>query len=381
MKILCIHQGFELYGSDRTFLQSVQAFRQGFPEAAITVLLPRKGLLYDRMREIVQDVRTVDLMVLRKSELNARCLLRMPSAIARIISARRAIEAHDVTYINSVVVLDYILGAAFASRKSIVHVHEIPSAVAARVFSLLLRVSRAHLIFNSQAASSGIGLPPSVSQTIVLNGVASQAGVTPPAARPSDRPLRLLLLGRFNSWKGQTLLVEAISQLSAEERGSVEVRLVGSVFEGQTQFEAAIRTAIAQAGLEQIVRIDPFQPDPLPLYAWADVIVVPSTKPEPFGLVAVESMRSARPVIAAAHGGLLEIVRDGETGTLFAPRSADALAAAIRNYLRNSRLAMTHGAAALQRFNQCFREDRYMDAIAREMKRVADRNSGSPECS
>jgi glycosyltransferase involved in cell wall biosynthesis len=50
--------------------------------------------------------------------------------------------------------------------------------------------------------------------------------------------------------------------------------------------------------------------------------VVPSLWPEPFGQVAVEAMAVHKPVIASAHGGLTDIVIDGETGLLVEPGKA-----------------------------------------------------------
>ena len=41
--ILFVHQGYELYGSDRTLIQSVHAAAFRWPKARITVLLPREG--------------------------------------------------------------------------------------------------------------------------------------------------------------------------------------------------------------------------------------------------------------------------------------------------------------------------------------------------
>ena len=52
-------------------------------------------------------------------------------------------------------------------------------------------------------------------------------------------------------------------------------------------------------------------------YDVLDISVVPSTEPEPFGLVATESMLSMKPVVAANHGGLSEIIVNNETGFFF----------------------------------------------------------------
>ena len=57
-------------------------------------------------------------------------------------------------------------------------------------------------------------------------------------------------------------------------------------------------------------------------------VVVPSLG-EGFGMVALEAMERARPVIAASIGGLEDLVRDGETGLLVRPGDADSLSAAM----------------------------------------------------
>jgi glycosyltransferase involved in cell wall biosynthesis len=58
----------------------------------------------------------------------------------------------------------------------------------------------------------------------------------------------------------------------------------------------------------------------------ADVVLVPSDDPEPFGLVAIEAFARARPVVGSSGGGLAEIIEHGRTGWLFPPGDAGALA-------------------------------------------------------
>ena len=66
--------------------------------------------------------------------------------------------------------------------------------------------------------------------------------------------------------------------------------------------------------------------------AWrhAGIGLVPSLWPEPFGLVAVEAMRSGVPVVASRIGALPGIVADGVTGILVTPGNTTELRAAIR---------------------------------------------------
>ena len=41
--ILCVHQGYELYGSDRSFALSVRILRDTYPDAIIDVMIPKHG--------------------------------------------------------------------------------------------------------------------------------------------------------------------------------------------------------------------------------------------------------------------------------------------------------------------------------------------------
>jgi len=366
LRLLCVHQGFELYGSDRTFVQSLRALRKRFPDAEITALLPRQGPLQAAVEPVVDRLETTDLFVLRRSELKQAG----PALLGRLIrSVRRAaarIRQHDLTYVNTIVLLDFILASRLARRPVLIHVHELPLGIERFAFSAVLACSRARLLFNSQATRNTFVLPPWRATDVVHNGTPGPGRVpVPPAGPRPDRSLHLLMLGRFSSWKGQSLLVEALGRLTAEEQASVRLRLVGDAFVGQEHYVTDVQERIERLGLRQTVSVLPFVDDPGGLYAWADLVVVPSLKPEPFGLVAIEAMSFGRPVVGAAHGGLCEIVEDGSTGRLFRPGDPDALAAAIRDYAQHPERLDQAGRAAQRRFVERFEEQVYLSAVGR----------------
>lgn len=71
-----------------------------------------------------------------------------------------------------------------------------------------------------------------------------------------------------------------------------------------------------------------------------DTLCVPSLE-EPLGMVAIEGQAAGVPLAVSDTGGLSEIVRDGETGTLFEPNNPDAILEALVNlYRRRERAAM-----------------------------------------
>ena len=89
-----------------------------------------------------------------------------------------------------------------------------------------------------------------------------------------------------------------------------------------------------------------FQSDLAGLLGAADAVAVPSTRPDPFPNAALEAAAAGVPVVAAAHGGLPEMLRDGETGLLVEPGDPAALARALRSLADDPDRARRLGAAA-----------------------------------
>lgn len=359
-RLLCVHQGGELYGSDRSFLQAVQALRQGWPDAHLKVVLAVDGPLKDRLAETADEVVTRDLCILRLAnpvQTGIKSTVALPYYLA---AAARDIADSDLAYINTTVVADYILAARFFPERSVVHVREIPKTRVAPLIRGLCRVSSAGLIYNSAATERAFAIPVSQRQAVIHNGVETVDGSTAPdlpAAFTPDRPLRVAMLGRISDWKGQDLLIDAVAAIPAPYRKCIRVRIVGSAFRDVIEPIRALEARIATAGLNDIVTLEPFRDDPEEVYRWADLCVVPSRLPEPFGRVAIEAMAYARPVIAAGHGGLVEIVEHGVNGWLFAPNNIEELATALNEAMTDPAKLSARASAAKERFTSHFSAD------------------------
>ena len=353
MRIVCVHQGYELYGSDRSFIDSVAALREDWPQAEIDVVLPHDGPICAPLRASATRIELEPLFVLRRRGL-AKLIVTAPFRIIPALwRAKRRMGAADLVYVNTVVVLDYLLAACFFSRKLLVHVHEIPDGLKLHAFRRLLQWTRAEVIFNSKATQSAYRLPAGYIQHVVYNGVAAPACVDAPDY-DGTRPLRLLMLGRISRIKGQDLLIEALALLPKAIARRIEVRIVGESFQNDTVREAALRGAVTAAGLDSIVRFEPFQKDTAPLYRWADVVTVPSRLPESLGRVAIEAMAHGRPPLVARIGGLTEIVQDGVTGWVVPPNDANALAHTIGTIVTEPDAWRSYGITARSRFDAMF---------------------------
>jgi L-malate glycosyltransferase len=92
-----------------------------------------------------------------------------------------------------------------------------------------------------------------------------------------------------------------------------------------------------------------------PLLADADLFLLPTDR-ESFGLSALEALASGVPVVGAAVGGLVEVVRDGITGALRPVGDIDGMAAAaidiLRDPARHAAMAAHAAADARARFAQ-----------------------------
>lgn len=373
MRLLAIHPNFELYGSDRSFAAAIAALEQGIPGIEVTCVLPQEGPIltlpvFKRIRTLFES-----MWIPRRGDLK---VVNVPWFIARgaahIAHSLRAMRRYDITYIDTIITLDYIAATMLTSRKSIVHVREIPTGREMAVFRRMLLLSNSYLIFNSKATQEAFKLPPSkiAKSFVVYNGTE-----VPPRCDkdPLDgkREVRVLVIGRLNAWKGQEVLVAAIATLTADQRAKLDVRIVGSVFGDMDHFRQRLVDAIEATGLGATITMKPFMDDPTGEYAWADVVVVPSTKPEPFGRVAIEAMSHGAAVIATAHGGPTEIVVDGETGRLVPPSDAASMAVALGTYVADPRLLREHGDAGYRRFLALFTNEASDNAIVKALQSVA----------
>jgi glycosyltransferase involved in cell wall biosynthesis len=139
-----------------------------------------------------------------------------------------------------------------------------------------------------------------------------------------DQQPVILLPGRLTRWKGQLVLVRALARL--KRRDFVCVIVGGGK---NTPYGQEVAHEIERAGLGQNVAIFDTCQDMPAAYALADIVVVPSTRPEGFGRVVIEAQAMGVPVIATNHGGTKETVIQSKTGWLTAPNDDRELAQTI----------------------------------------------------
>lgn len=205
--------------------------------------------------------------------------------------------------------------------------------------------------------------------TIVPNGVSvdrieAEAAATDTDALASlpDGPL-VGTVGSLHPRKGHDDLIRSLTLLPA----SVTLVIVG---EGPAR--RALEDLVVDLGLRGRVLFLGHQPQPYPLIQRFTVYAQPSRE-EGFGIAVLEAMALGRPVVAAAVGGLRELVIDGKTGSLVRGGDVARLSAAIQTLLEDEIYAAGIGerarAAVREQFSAAITASGYARVYELELQR------------
>lgn len=144
----------------------------------------------------------------------------------------------------------------------------------------------------------------------------------------SEEKKVILFVGRITPYKGVGKLVEAFCSL--DNNSKIELVIVGSTNFGKKQtsdFEEEIKKKVEK--IDNAIMLGYVPQNDLPIfYKIADVVVLPSTWPEPAGLTMVESLMCGAPLITTNVGGIPEYI-DGLDATIL--NNDDCLVENIRD--------------------------------------------------
>jgi len=166
--------------------------------------------------------------------------------------------------------------------------------------------------------------------------VPSAAGL-PPVRSAVASPSRILFVGRMEALKGGHVLLDALPEVEKSLGRSLNVTFLG---DGRLrpEWEAQARRLFPQSAATRVEFAGWAGPEERQRrLREADLLVVPSLWPEPFGLIGLEAAALAVPAAAFDVGGISEWLVDGVSGYLAPanPPRAEALAAAIVKCLRD----------------------------------------------
>jgi glycosyltransferase involved in cell wall biosynthesis len=170
-------------------------------------------------------------------------------------------------------------------------------------------------------------------------------------------------IGRLIALKGQEFALRAFAGIAPR------VPRATWLFAGSGPERDALERLAKSSGLGERVRFLGHREDVPRIMAALDVLVHPTTA-EGFGLVLLEGMVQATPIVATRVGSLPEIVIDGETGLLVPPRDPTALGAALLALLEDRARLAAVGRAGRERYERCFRLERMIGETIDIYRRV-----------
>ena len=382
--ILFIHQSAELYGSDKTLLLLLKNLDKN--KFKPIVLLPFDGPLKEALENEKIEVVIAPVLKLYRKLFTPKNLIGFFKDIKtafKIVNELHKKYQFTLIYSNTLAVLLGIMFAWKNNIKHLWHVHEIiekPSLFKKAFVGLLSLKSNTHIVYNSQATKVFWEL----NKSIINKGVVIWNGIeinTPESstselfdirknlflAQPNE--IILALVGRISRWKGQMILLDAFNNL-VQKNENIKLVFVGAPPPNQEKFQEDLEERIASFKLNDKVLIIPFQNEIHKIWQAIDIAVVPSTEPEPFGMVAIEAMLAHKPIVGSNHGGLTEIIENNATGFLVTPNSVQDLVIALEKLIQNELLRKEMGENGYLRVTTAFSVEQYVDSFEKFFEKI-----------
>lgn len=175
----------------------------------------------------------------------------------------------------------------------------------------------------------------------------------------SDADVVGLMIGNLRRWKGQHVVVEALSGLCGLARDRFRLVFVGGTSASDSEYSEILERRARESGVP--VMFLGSRTDVPNLLNAADIAVHASIHAEPFGLVVTEAMALGKAVIASRMGGPGEILADG-SGRLFDPLNPGELASILGELILSPHERARLGRAAMARVGQ-FTVDRMVKSV------------------
>jgi glycosyltransferase involved in cell wall biosynthesis len=144
--------------------------------------------------------------------------------------------------------------------------------------------------------------------------------------------------------------------------------IVGGRHDLEPDYEPFLDQLVTKRGLDDKVIRAGFQSN-VPLWMQTMDVVVHASDHEPFGIVIIEAMALAKPIVAGDEGGPQEIITEGEDGLLAPFEDEDQLAHQILRYLKNPDFAQHVGQRARERAHD-FSPQRYAERFVDVLHKI-----------
>lgn len=345
--ILYLHAGAEMYGADKILLELVTGLDKS--KFHPIVVLPNDGILKDKLIENGIETYVVHYPILRRKYFNLKGIINYglsyfgkSNEIVKLLKNKKI----DIIHANTTAVLEGIYLKKKLKCKLIWHVHEIilKPAIINKTISYLIGKYADKCVAVSKAVKKHLIDSKFVDEDkveVIYNGVDTER-FNPNVENKylykewniPDEAIKVGMIGRVNAWKGQNDFLDAGEGL-LKKYSNLYIFIVGSAFAGEEWRVDELKKKIADSQNKDRIIFSEFRTDTPEIHSFFDVLVLPSTNPDPLPTVVLEAMGCGTPIVGYNHGGVTEMVINGETGLLAEVKNSKDLGRKIQQALES----------------------------------------------
>lgn len=345
--ILYLHAGAEMYGADKILLELVTGLDKS--KFHPIVVLPNDGILKDKLIENGIETYVVHYPILRRKYFNLKGIINYglsyfgkSNEIVKLLKNKKI----DIIHANTTAVLEGIYLKKKLKCKLIWHVHEIilKPAIINKTISYLIGKYADKCVAVSEAVKKHLIDSKFIDEDkveVIYNGVDTER-FNPSVENEylykewniPNEAVKVGMIGRVNAWKGQNDFLDAAEGL-LKKYSNLYIFIVGSAFAGEEWRVDELKKKIADSQNKDRIIFSEFRTDTPEIHSFFDVLVLPSTNPDPLPTVVLEAMGCGTPVVGYNHGGVTEMVINGETGLLAEVKNSKDLGRKIQQALES----------------------------------------------
>jgi len=173
--------------------------------------------------------------------------------------------------------------------------------------------------------------------------------------------INILYVGRFEQRKGIDLLLNAIPIVLQKTDKNIKFQIIGKAHNG-IDYENNFYNEHNLSKSSTVDFLGEITGDSLiPFYQNCDIFVAPS-RWESFGLIYIEAMSYAKPIIACNNGGAKSIIRNNIDGLLVETENSMEIAKAILSLIADKQKRVTMGENSFSRFTKKYTTETITDA-------------------
>ncbi|MCB0698343.1 MAG: glycosyltransferase family 4 protein [Chitinophagales bacterium] len=362
MKILCVCSGSYVSGKEFVTLDVLEGLVAKGHDVEVMYPGWNDGTFKKELDRIGISSHPIMLgwYYLTKLKWTLDSLVHYPKAIKQFRAVYRR-QNPDVVYFDSY--RNVFLLKPYINKPIVLHVHDSYSDSTSQKFVRRIDSKTSKYIAVSEFVKKeieDIGMK-SEKVTVVYNGV-SQVDNFEKTYLPKGC-LRIGIVGQIIPRKGHQDLIEACALI--DNKLGFELHVFG--YAKDDSWLSTLKELVAEKGLRDNVFWHGFIKDKTKIYDNLDVIAVPTTTEEPFGLISVEAGMHKVPAIVYRSGGLPETVVNKSTGFIVEKGDVKGLSNKLQYFINNKNALIEMGDTSRKNAMQNFVKSTMVDHMETQL--------------